>query len=125
MPKSTDMASTNYYIYQCPKQRFSKQKIETLNRPQRKILYECTKRTGDVFWTFWPNKKVKVILHEICSNCRSYNYQSFLQVSADRSNFSSTLRYRNPGAIYRLRRNIVYLPCRLYDSETEPFSQYH
>ena len=38
-------------------------------------------RTGDVFWTFWPNKKVKVILHETCNNCRSYNCQSFLQVS--------------------------------------------
>ena len=49
----------------------------------------------------------------------SYKFQP------DRSNFSSTLRYRNPGAMYRLRRNIVYLPCRLYDSETEPFSQYH
>ena len=41
-----------------------------------------SERTGNVFWTFWPNKKVKVILRETCNNWRSYNYQSFLQVSA-------------------------------------------
>ena len=42
----------------------------------------------------------------------------------DWSNFSSTLRYRNPSAIYRLSKNIVYLRSRLYDSDPKLFFQY-
>ena len=52
--------------------------IKSFSLHQHGIL----KRTGDVFWTFWPNKKVKKISGETCSNCRSCSCQSLLQVSA-------------------------------------------